>query len=152
MHLTHNKLMFSNSPITYLSNFRRISHTSQGKQRETKNAVFWNMAPCRFKTDVSEERLASIYRVEEITWARKRVFLLPWRWRWHVPPKRRFITNPHSATSQKTVFFIVTTMKTSNPTNKKWVITSNGTVNHFYGHVRQVHSLTLFIHILVHCS
>jgi hypothetical protein len=44
------------------------------------------------------------------------LFLLPWRWRRHGPPKRRFIINPHVATSQKTAFFVVTTMKTSNPT------------------------------------
>jgi hypothetical protein len=33
------------------------------------------------------------------------LFLLPCRWRRHVPPKRRFIINPHCATSQKTAFF-----------------------------------------------
>jgi hypothetical protein len=37
---------------------------------------------------------------------------LPWRWRWHVPPKRLFI---HGVTSKKTAFFIVTAVKTSNP-------------------------------------
>jgi hypothetical protein len=31
-----------------------------------------------------------------------------------VPPKRRFLQEPHSITSQKTPFFIVTTGKTSN--------------------------------------
>jgi hypothetical protein len=47
---------------------------------------------------------------------RSRIFL-PWRWRRYVPPKRRF--NPldlHSAASQKTAFFIVTAVKTSNLT------------------------------------
>jgi hypothetical protein len=29
------------------------------------------------------------------------LFLLPWRWRRHVPPKCRCIINPHCATSQK---------------------------------------------------
>jgi hypothetical protein len=33
-----------------------------------------------------------------------------------VPPKRRFLQEPQGVTSQKTPFFIVTAMKTSNPT------------------------------------
>jgi hypothetical protein len=33
-----------------------------------------------------------------------------------VPPKRRFLQEPHAVTSQKTVFFIVTSVKTSNLT------------------------------------
>jgi hypothetical protein len=40
--------------------------------------------------------------------------LSPWWWRRHVPPKRRFIQEPRCATSQKTAFFILTAMKTSN--------------------------------------
>jgi hypothetical protein len=36
-----------------------------------KNAVFWDVAPCGLvKTDVSGERVASIFRVEQITQAR----------------------------------------------------------------------------------
>jgi hypothetical protein len=43
-------------------------------------------------------------------------FLSPWwRRRW-VPPKRRFLQESHGVTSQKTPFFIVTAMKTSNLT------------------------------------
>jgi hypothetical protein len=39
-----------------------------------KNAVFWDVAPCEYiTTDVSEERVASIFRVEEISRARKNV-------------------------------------------------------------------------------
>jgi hypothetical protein len=38
----------------------------------------------------------------------------PWRWRRYIPPKRRFTQELHGATSQKTAFFIVTSMKTSN--------------------------------------
>jgi hypothetical protein len=41
-------------------------------------------------------------------------FLSPWWWRRYVPPKRRFLQEPHGVTSQKTPFFIVTIMKTSN--------------------------------------
>jgi hypothetical protein len=42
---------------------------------------------------------------------------LPWRWRRYDPPKRRF-NRPHlhGPTPQKTAFFIVTAVKTSNPT------------------------------------
>jgi hypothetical protein len=35
------------------------------------------------------------------------LFLLPWRLRRHVPPKRRLILNPHGAKAQKTAFFTV---------------------------------------------
>jgi hypothetical protein len=47
---------------------------------------------------------------------RSRIFL-PWRWRRYDPPKRRF-NRPHlhGATPQKMAFFIVTAVKTSNPT------------------------------------
>jgi hypothetical protein len=44
---------------------------------------------------------------------RSRIFL-SWRWRRYVPPKCRFIQDLHSATSQKTAFFVVTAVKTSN--------------------------------------
>jgi hypothetical protein len=45
---------------------------------------------------------------------RSRIFL-PWRWRRYVTLKRRFISQDlHGATSQKTAFFIVTAVKTSN--------------------------------------
>jgi hypothetical protein len=46
---------------------------------------------------------------------RSRIFL-PWRWRRYVPPKRRLTKYLHGTTSQKTAFFIVTAMKTSNLT------------------------------------
>jgi hypothetical protein len=45
-------------------------------------------------------------------------FLLPWRWRWYVPPKRRLTPHLHGATSQKTALFIVTAVKTSNLTHQ----------------------------------
>jgi hypothetical protein len=53
---------------------------------------------------------------EEWTWgtcSRSRIFL-PWIWRRYVPPKRRFTQDLHGATSQKTAFFIVTSVKTPN--------------------------------------
>jgi hypothetical protein len=36
---------------------------------------------------------------------------LPWRWRRHVPPKRRFTPDLNGDTSRKTAFFIVTPWK-----------------------------------------
>jgi hypothetical protein len=42
--------------------------------------------------------------------------LSPWWRRRQVPPKRRFLQEPHGVTSQKTQFFIVTAVKTSNLT------------------------------------
>jgi hypothetical protein len=52
------------------------------------------------RTDVSEELSASIIRVTVN----------------EVPPKRRDLLEPHGLTSQKTPFFIVTAVKTSNLT------------------------------------
>jgi hypothetical protein len=46
---------------------------------------------------------------------RSRIFL-PWRWRRNLTPKRRFLQDPHGATSEKTAFIIVTAVNTSNPT------------------------------------
>jgi hypothetical protein len=37
-----------------------------------------------------------------------------------VPPKRLFLQEPHGVTSQKIPFFIVTAVKTSNPTEKQF--------------------------------
>jgi hypothetical protein len=47
---------------------------------------------------------------------RSRIFL-PWRWGRYVLPKRQFSQDAHGATSQNTAFFIVTAVKTSNPTS-----------------------------------
>jgi hypothetical protein len=44
------------------------------------------------------------------------LFLSPWWRRLQVPPKRRFLQEPHGITTQKTPFFIVTAVKTSNLT------------------------------------
>jgi hypothetical protein len=70
-------------------------------------------------TDVSEEYIASIFRVEksvseEPEWAgsyvftlvpRSRIFL-PWRWRRYIFPKRQYTQELQGATSQETAFFI----------------------------------------------
>jgi hypothetical protein len=42
--------------------------------------------------------------------------LSPWWWRWYFPPKCWFLQEPHGVTSQRTAFFIVTTLNTTNLT------------------------------------
>jgi hypothetical protein len=68
------------------------------------------------RTDISEERIASIIRVTRIgklgttlavisnqsTLQRNTMYM-------YVPPKCRFLQKPHEATSQKTAFFIMNT-------------------------------------------
>jgi hypothetical protein len=46
-----------------------------------------------------------------------------------VPPKRLFLQEPHSATTEKTPFFIVIAVKTSNLTLIKGINHSNKPVN-----------------------
>jgi hypothetical protein len=52
-------------------------------------------------TDVSEERIASTTRVKTTC----ELGPSPWWRRRYVPPKRRFLQEPHGVTSQKTAFF-----------------------------------------------
>jgi hypothetical protein len=54
------------------------------------------------RTDVSEELSASFIRMTRIGEVHR-----------SVPPKPWFLQEPHGVTSQKTAFFIVTTVKTS---------------------------------------
>jgi hypothetical protein len=62
-------------------------------------------------TDVSEDRVASIFRVEESASEEPACSCRL------SSPKRRFTQKLHGATSQKTAFFIVTAVKTSNLNN-----------------------------------
>jgi hypothetical protein len=97
------------------------------------------------RTDVSEELSSSIIRVIRIRELRKTLaltnnrrtlrrnkssqlalflvhwFLSLWWRRGYLPPKRRFLQEPHDVTSQKTPFFIVIAVKTSDLT-WKWVV------------------------------
>jgi hypothetical protein len=77
-------------------------------------------------TDASEERIASIFRIEKSAAVSihlltlvpsSRIFLF-WRWRRYLPPELRFTEDLHGATSQKTAFFIVTAVKISKLTKK----------------------------------
>jgi hypothetical protein len=65
---------------------------------------FWNAAPCR---------LVEIYRR-----FRGAYWLIAWWWRQEAPLKRQSIsTRLHSATSQRTVIFILVAVRTLNLTN-----------------------------------
>jgi hypothetical protein len=62
-------------------------------------------------TDVSEELSASFIRETGICEIGKTLAAAS-----VVPPRRRFLQEPHGVTSQKTTFFIFTAVKTSNIT------------------------------------
>jgi hypothetical protein len=80
-----------------------------------KNSVFWDVAPCRYFVN---RRFGGMYRLhlqgirnprainqrEQV--ARK--FLIPWRLRGYIPPKRRLPKYLHGATSKKTAFLNIT--------------------------------------------
>jgi hypothetical protein len=86
------------------------------------------------RTDVSEDRSASIIRVTRIgqletmlphsmrrllvllTLFLAQRFLSPCCWWRYVPPKRRLLQEPQGVTSQKAEIFIVTAVETSNLT------------------------------------
>jgi hypothetical protein len=79
-----------------------------------KNGVFWDITPCgSSKNRVSEELGASSIRVTRIVELGTTIALTSNR-----RMLRRFSQEPHGVTSQKTPFFIVTAMKTSNLTNQ----------------------------------
>jgi hypothetical protein len=107
-------------------------------QRTRKNAVFWDVTPCSFckkwhfggayclhlqRTRNCEVGITSAVNSNRCTLRRNallvtanvqaRRFLLPWWWKWYVPPKCRFLQRLHGVTSQNTTFFIVTAVKTS---------------------------------------
>jgi hypothetical protein len=57
-------------------------------------------------TDVSEERITFIFRVENQPCKKAFSRCLPWRWRLYVPPKRRFRYGLHGDISQKMTTFL----------------------------------------------
>jgi hypothetical protein len=65
------------------------------------------------KTDVSEESSASIIRVTRIGEVGTMLAVTNNR---HTMPKRRFLQDPHGVTSQKTAYFIVAAVETTNLT------------------------------------
>jgi hypothetical protein len=81
--------------------------------RYKRRVVSWVSA------DVSEEHIASIFRVEKSHllshWFLLSLFFRPWRWRRYVPPKCRLTPNGlHGVISQKMGLFITTAVRTSN--------------------------------------
>jgi hypothetical protein len=63
------------------------------------------------RTDNPEERSSSIIRIVPSS-----LILVTMIMECYDPPKRRLIKKPHGAISQKTAFFIVAAVKTSNLT------------------------------------
>jgi hypothetical protein len=63
------------------------------------------------RTDVSEERVASIFRVDEISEPGAKLAATSKRNMRYLLSKRRFLQESHGVTSQKTEFFIVTAVK-----------------------------------------
>jgi hypothetical protein len=62
-------------------------------------------------------------------------------------PKRRFLQEPHGVTSQKTPFFIVTALKTSNLTIKRecWNSGSIGLMQKYKENVIEIDMKTLML-------
>jgi hypothetical protein len=81
------------------------------------------------RSEVSEERIGSIIvflcSVLRLLVTANVVpnspILALWRWRLYVPPKRQFLQEQLCVTSQKTAFFVVTAVKTSNLTCKYFI-------------------------------
>jgi hypothetical protein len=62
-----------------------------------KSSIFWDITPCSPQS--SAFHLLS-------RWFHAGLILLPWRWRWYVPPKRRLTFNGlHGVISQKILLF-----------------------------------------------
>jgi hypothetical protein len=100
--------------------------------------IFPSSTPCSgmlrivalVRIDISEEFNVSIIRVTRIgklgtlsvtrngllMWLPAHWFLSLWWCRCYVPPKRRILQETYGVTSQKTTFFIVTAVRTSNLT------------------------------------
>jgi hypothetical protein len=106
--------------IDQLSDYKLIKNLydwrfSQRWLRRVSSSGIWRCVVRWVSTDVSEDHISSIFRVEEISSAE--TFILPWRWMRYVPPKRRLKLNGlHDVISQSTVLFITTAVKTSDPT------------------------------------
>jgi hypothetical protein len=106
-----------------------VKHVSRGMP----SSGMWRRVGLMW-TDISEEHIASIFRVEKsaserdtsshlLTLVPRLRIFLSWRWRRNVLPKRRFTQDLHGTTSQKTAFFINTAVKISRSSClQKWRI------------------------------
>jgi hypothetical protein len=89
----------------------RFHHQGDKNQRTRNLAVTRNEARCE---EISSQRVSLRLTAKFLVLR----FLSPWWWKRYVPPKRRFLQDPHGVTSQKTQFFIVTAVNTSNLTSQ----------------------------------
>jgi hypothetical protein len=78
----------------------RLHHQGE-KNRRTRNYVYIVFLFSVLKLLVTANIVLSCW------------FLPPWLWRSCVLPKRRFLQEPHSVTSQKTAFFKITVIRMS---------------------------------------
>jgi hypothetical protein len=85
------------------------------------NAVFWDVTSCescknrRFRgTYLLHHHGDKNWRARNVVFLRSVLRLLVTANDVPVPPQRQFLKKPHRVSSQKTAFFIVTVMKTSN--------------------------------------
>jgi hypothetical protein len=109
----------------------RFCNTYFKLHRCTKCSVFWEITPSsslkvnrRFggtylhlqKSHARTHREVGSKLCKLVCWVLAWLFLLPWRWRRHVPPKRRLPFNRlDGVISQKTEIFITTYVRTSDP-------------------------------------
>jgi hypothetical protein len=84
-----------------------------------KSSIFWDIAPCnRLKVNrrFGETRRSACHLYSR--WFFARLILRPWRWKRHVPQKRRLTFNGlHGVISQKIEGFITAAVRTANPTD-----------------------------------
>jgi hypothetical protein len=107
--------------VVFLSPSRQILDSISN----LKSTIVRDIMPCSpLKANL---RFGGTYRLHlhgllpRSRWYFGRLILRPWRWRWYVPPKRRLTFNGlHSVVSQKTVLFIITAVRTSNPAYLKF--------------------------------
>jgi hypothetical protein len=88
-------------------------------RNKRKNAVFWDVTPCGSYKDQLFEGTCRLHHQGEKNSALGTMLLVtsnwffpPWWWRRYVPSKCWLLLEPHGGISQKTVFFIVTVVKT----------------------------------------
>jgi hypothetical protein len=97
------------------TDFRKVVRFEVFTAVTMKNGVFWDVTPCGFYKNrrfggtwrllhqVDKNRYVGCY-LQLVLFLVHR-FLSPWWRRRQVPPKRRFLQEPHCVTSQKTQFF-----------------------------------------------
>jgi hypothetical protein len=94
-----------------------------------KSIIFWDMTPCslfscnrhsggtyRFHLQGQRNNFSKNQQANRWQACLLKLFLRPWRWMRYVPPKRRLQLNRlHGIISHKTILFITTAVRTSNP-------------------------------------